>query len=780
MSKFTSGIKNTIAKISTTKLNKTSFEVLLILWMLYVSISYLKTYGYLFFAFSLCITFGVFAILFSIFYKKNKKSFLLSIKTLFSFFSKNRKYSISASSLLIAFPFFAILITVCLLLFLFQNGLYTSIHDISIVKISLSLLTNIFLPYIFYIILVLLVTSIGLRLLRIFNFKPSCLLDTFLYSQGLGFMPITFGTLLLLSLKLLYPISVLLLLSLLAVFSFREIRLLLTKTLNYKISFTFSSAKDKLRIAVVAIMGLVLALNFALVTKPLPNSTDDLHTYFNVPLLYSGYHGLKPMLHIDTANLGQNTEMIYTAIISLLGPSFVVHFSLLMLGFSLLGFYALTKKIKDRSSALLSTIVLLFIPWNFYYIHTSKVEFFLAFYGSLLLLVFFDWQKEKKNKKLLYLISVLSGFSLGIKYSSILLLIPLAIVMLFQLYKKDLIVPQMRSLTIGLLLVLATFSPWAIKNTVFFSNPVYPYGRMVFSEKQEANLTFNNEYRNKRGEEIKYLRHGLEVNKYSPFSFLRSVWNQSIGTGINRGSWINFCVFPFLLLPFLWLKKRKETIPFATIGTIYFFLWYIFDGSRAWYALPGIMLLYSLLALCVRKNNIAIGILLITMVSSSVLGTIIIPTNTLYATGLVSKNEYVQDTIPYYNTAMFVNKLNLTSENKILLAGDFRVALIEHNDEIMSIDPYLGRSGYALSMGSTNFKELLKNNSIGYIIYSNMLDGYEKWLLNKETNKDEYLKILPENTSSIFKDIDRLKNFINNNAELLYSDNVYSLYKVRF
>jgi 4-amino-4-deoxy-L-arabinose transferase-like glycosyltransferase len=107
---------------------------------------------------------------------------------------------------------------------------------------------------------------------------------------------------------------------------------------------------------------------------------------------------------------------------------------------------------------------------------TSRIDvslagmLFLAIYAMMVYL-------ESGRREWLYAAAVLSGFSLGIKYSAAIVICFLGIMFLVESFLRG----QDNAVTIikrGILytaIVVAVASPWFIKNFIWFRNPVYPF-----------------------------------------------------------------------------------------------------------------------------------------------------------------------------------------------------------------------------------------------------------------------------------------------------------------
>lgn len=151
--------------------------------------------------------------------------------------------------------------------------------------------------------------------------------------------------------------------------------------------------------------------------------------------------------------------------------------------------------------------------------------------------------------------------------------------------------------------------------------------------------------------------------------------------------------------------------------------------------------------------------------------------NIYYLIGAEDKKEYIKSTVPYYETAQYINQLSLPIDKKILLLGDYRVAFINNNSKLVIPSPYLKKVGYYLP-DEQSFKNYLQDNSISHIILSMNLNSYYNWLKYKNLSLDSYLLNKPVKSTSIYEDIENVKIFLASNSQLIYDDEYFYLYKL--
>ena len=122
---------------------------------------------------------------------------------------------------------------------------------------------------------------------------------------------------------------------------------------------------------------------------------------------------------------------------------------------------------------------------------TSRIDVSLA---GMLFLAFFAMATffETGLRGWLYASALLSGFSVGIKYSGAIYVSLLGVMFLFEsgLRKKDRAMTVIRDGALYFSIVAAVASPWLIKNMVWFGNPVYPFITGEVAEFSPAGLRY--------------------------------------------------------------------------------------------------------------------------------------------------------------------------------------------------------------------------------------------------------------------------------------------------
>ena len=209
-------------------------------------------------------------------------------------------------------------------------------------------------------------------------------------------------------------------------------------------------------------------------------------------------------------------------------------------------------------------------------------------------------------------------------------------------------------------------------------------------------------------------------------------------------------------------------------------LWYPLGAGRPWYGLFGVIMFYALLPYLLLKSKKLLYLYLPFAFVTVVLANLsACASNINYLIGKENADEYAFNAVPHYKTAQHINNLNLSSDKKIIIAGDFKAAYINGNDQLIEyIDPYLSKTGYMMDRGENYFYNYLQDNSIQYIIHSRLYTFYESWPGYKNMTLGEYLTGYRGKIPSIYQDTEILKNFLERNAKMVFDDGYYMLYKI--
>lgn len=634
-----------------------------------------------------------------------------------------------------------------------------------------NLIINIASILLFYSLFILFVAGFGKKLLSLFKNDFKGIKNIFPISVALGLVPIMFGVFMLSLFKLVYPVIIIIFISLLSILARHEIKYFFIKIKNFRFRKNLNNKKDFTFTLILFSTFIFLAIAFTNTIKPLPGAddVDSLHSYYNVPNLISENHKYVILPNVNSANMGQNTEMIYTAIISTLGAKYIVHFSLIFFILFLMIAYNASLNLFGRDHANLSLLTLFYVPWNFYFTTTNKTDIFLSFYLISILYLFFKWQKNIKNFKYLYLIGILSGVSFGIKYNALFLLIPIYF-LIFYFWIKNLKIVKFKNIFLSAFLVLVFASPWLIKNTYYFKNPVFPY--FIDSPSSDIQAACDKTFKNQRMADVSLLKWSNNDNGIS--GTLSSMWRQSVGKNYTNYNFFNFGLFAFILFPFYFFHKKNKNLSILLFIIVIYFVLYLLTPTRGrvWYGMLGVSLLYLMLPYLLLKYR-SLKILFLIFISIAVFHNFtFINTNILYATGKLNSNEFSQKTNPIFLLSQELNKKIIDENNKVLLLLDYRIGYIKNNDKGAVVDNYFSKTGCLLT-NSDNYYDFLLKNNINFIVYSEAREGYTRsWVEGKKYTANS-------NFPSIYNDIDNFKDFLASYTDEIYNNNGYKIFEVK-
>lgn len=657
--------------------------------------------------------------------------------------------------------------------------------DYNLLFYFFSIFQKIFSIFIFYSLITLLVYAVGRKILKIFKFNFDNKIELFLFSVGVGFIPIMLGTFIIAVLGLLYAPVVWAYLFVLFIFSYKELSVIFREFNEAKINLSFNSFFLSFKSLVFLVLFILLSLNFVTIFKPAPNDYDSLHTYFYAPSTFINNHKYNTIDYIENANMVQNAEFIYASTLSILNPEFIIHFSLLFFILCLICIYSLTKKIYNEYYAVWALIAAYFIPCNFYFIFTNKIDLLLVFYSLLMLYSVFAWYKKDFNKKYLFIFGVFSGVGMGIKYNAVLLIAPLFfLITIIFLKNKKIKSNTFKHLAITLAVSLLFFLPWALKNQIYFNNFTYPIKLAALLKKNTFNYNEKNNFTTLRFQEINKLRFPKE--KTGLYDFFETTWKTSLGKNIyKRISFHNNLGFmlllsPFLLLYYLIYNKKEEAFFFFIVIIPYFLLWYIMSGYNLRNAYAGIMILCAASVFIILKNRylILVYCAFTIIIGFNIFGTSV-TSNVFYLSGQIDSNAYLAVTVDYYDDAKYVNNLTLNFNEKILMVGDSRKSFFIKNGQII-VDNDLSNIGPYLNINDHELKKYLQKNKIKYIIYpeKKFTDKLGDLLENNNLTLENYLKKYNENIPSIYEDARKFNSFLSLNTELIYLGNYHNVYKL--
>jgi hypothetical protein len=657
------------------------------------------------------------------------------------------------------FSIFSFVIYILSIVFLF-------LLNIEQAKFELNIILKISEFFIFHLSFLFILIIIGKKIINIFKIKSLNTNLQIFFSLGLGFAFLSLSIFLLAILGFLNKTAISIFIIISIALSYKEM-LQIFKLHAKKIEINLK----KQTLILLLIIVILSAFSFIVQIKPLPYDNDSLHSYFNTPWLYTNAGHYIGIQNTDHQGMGQNAEMIYTAVLALFNIPLITNFSIVWLILSLFIFYYIFKNFFSKNHVLFGLILFFLSPITMDISMGNKVDNLLLFFFGLIFLSLYYFYLEKKPI-FLYLAGIFAGYAIGIKYTAFLFLVPFAIFTLLANYKQT--KKYLIHYFLAILLSLLIFSPWAIKNIAYYNNPLHPY---VFQEKNyfpELN-NFKN-FKENRKEELSLLKLNRDKEKNVFLNFFEMFWNQSLKTNSDMG-FLSLLIIPFFFL----IKPKKKNFLVIFFVFIFFIPWYLSSWVAPWYVYPGFILLYLIAPGLLRINKFIFLYSFFIYFAIFSLNINIFQINLDYLSGKTKTSEAIKK-IGYQTTAEYINNLNLSKNEKIIIVGDFKLAFIKKNDEIVDfIDPYLQQSGYSLMQGEKFFVNFLKKRSIKYILYSTLPKRqFNYWLT--DTTLEKYLESYESNIPSIYQSLENFENFLKTKTNKIFgneAETYYALYELK-
>jgi len=247
---------------------------------------------------------------------------------------------------------------------------------------------------------------------------------------------------------------------------------------------------------------IAVVLLFALLIIPLllraatpPYSPDEGIYQLAVPKLFVEQGRIFPTYDNFSGNMPMLIHMLYVVCLMAKAEIAAKIFSLLLAITTALMLYAFGKRFFGRVTGLLALFIFFAAGMVVEVAVTARIDVTLAgmlFATTYALIVWLETQ----NKSWLYIAGMLGGFSLGIKYSAMLWLLLLGVMLAVEVLRQK---PRIftdatdrRGLSSFIAIVVIIASPWYVKNAVRFHNPVYPYFTGEVAEYESGKLRYFN------------------------------------------------------------------------------------------------------------------------------------------------------------------------------------------------------------------------------------------------------------------------------------------------
>lgn len=654
-----------------------------------------------------------------------------------------------------------------------------------------NVIKNMLIKIIFLASLVLLCASVGKKIFDILKFNIEDKKEEFVFSFGLGFLAINYFAFLLTALGWLYFWPSLILVVAFAAFSWTQIKyffnIFLKTNFKFSISADFKNVEN-LQSWVWVIVAIFFIITFLITFRFLSIEYDDLAAYLSIPQLYAYYHGLVPFYNAPAAIPGGIGMAFYALINTLFNPDFIFHLTWLFLVFLLFTVYLFTAKFFSKKTTIITLLLSAFIPWNYFFVTTQKVEFIFAFISSLALFSFFVWLNNNKMQWL-YLSAVFLGYAASIKINGLFLIISLSVLIVgLFIFKK---INFKKSAVCGLLIALF-FLPIALLNFHYYHNPLglfkTPFSKQtnkpLFKDGKKITLYDiydKTDFADKRNYELTLLSRQNHISDSSFFNFFWTIWNITVNQKGVKMLYIEISPYLLIFLPFFifyFIKnkyyKEKNILYLSIVSFIFFILWHLCGAERPWYGIAIFYFLFIFCAIALQnvKNKKYIFVIYFCLILFFLRTITIINFANEYSAIYYSssKNKQLSDkSLLIYN---FINKkiISKNSESIILMFLDSQIANIQESDKKIITDKVSIYWGKILEETESleEAKNILKNQGVTHILY---FFNELKYLIAQNDSENNY---------KIFKEIEIFEKFKKQYLKKIYcEDRQFCIYEIK-
>lgn len=487
---------------------------------------------------------------------------------------------------------------------------------------------------------------------------------------------------------------------------------------------------------------------------------DSLVYHLAMPKLYLLHHRIVPTPSMIYSGIPFATEMLYGLGLALGTESLA---KLIHYGFGLAtaaAIYSWCLRRVDRKVALLATLLFYSAPMVCFESSVATVELSMTFYLLLAaFLILEETQKEAADQdpKWMILSGALAGFAVGTKYNAGLYMPVLALPLVYQSVRSGKVGLNalLKQLTLFFGSAALVFSPWPIKDWLFYHNPVYPFLHDFFKGSPIANV-----------DGLKADAHaraiGLAFTTWAGFKdILIGVWDpvahrvdSYIGPSLEIG-------LPWLLLV-RWKSAAQRGLMIVLAG-----LWLAWALHTALprFMLPAIPVFCILVAsaLCLIElprpaRFLFIGIFCYAITISLARTFLMLSESGTWkaAYGRITKSDYLLHehpsyNAPYYAGAKYINE-NLPQDATVLFIGEERGYYCERKFITASVFDVNPMADSADSAADTDdLLASLKRKGITHLLVNAGSQHYQQWLgsLRRES-REKYENLLTHKAQLIF------------------------------
>jgi hypothetical protein len=318
-------------------------------------------------------------------------------------------------------------------------------------------------------------------------------------------------------------------------------------------------------------LGFILTLTFFRCLTP-PIAWDSQVYHLTGPKLYLQVHRLPVDIDIPYLGFPPLLEILFTAGLLLKGDivARLVHYAYGFL--TLLALFAFADRYFNRKVAWLSMAIFYSVPSLVLISTWAYVDLGLIFYEFTSFYALMRWL-EVRDKRWLALTAILCGLAMGVKYTSVILPITLALIIALRVRQEGPKEAAQALLLFGALAIVVA-SPWYLKNFFSAGNPFYPF---FFGG------TYWDEFR-----AWWYSRAGTGLAFTAPWRLLIAPWEMTV-LGIQGAESYDATTGPVLLtviplLALVWRKiaaEERRVIGYALLVCLIQYLFWLYGVAQS-------------------------------------------------------------------------------------------------------------------------------------------------------------------------------------------------------
>jgi 4-amino-4-deoxy-L-arabinose transferase-like glycosyltransferase len=536
----------------------------------------------------------------------------------------------------------------------------------------------------------------GRRIARLLSLNFTGAAEELAFSVMMGVGVIGLGLLVLGLAGLLVPVPIILFIALLILLSWRDVLRLMTLVKDS----SCRSLSTKLRVALVLSFAALIVILASRTLTP-PHTPDEAIYHLSVTKRFVQQGRISPVIDNWAGNMPFLIHMLYAICLVAKADIAAKLFGFCLAVVTSLAVYAFCCRFLTRRAGVASMFGFFGAGMVVEVAITSRIDVSLAgmlFLAAYAMMVYF----QTSAHGWLCASAILSGFSLGIKYSAGIYIILISIMFLVEsFFRRQKVVHVIRRGLLYSAIVAAIAAPWFVKNFVWFSNPVYPFvtgevaeyapGRIRFFDAEDQHK-LDAHFENARAQmpglvnerEVEMSKAAAKRVKRQPLRFWEYFTKPDI---YNMSEEYHYPNYLFLFCPLMVFVARSRWLVWLGLFSVAFFLASVETSWIARLLLPiypalTVISAYTICELASKsdwrarsRRLISMSRLIPVLVATAVVGGTALfsivrfreSKDVSFITGAVSGTEYMQN-VYYYAPADFINRA--TPENsRVLMIG---------------------------------------------------------------------------------------------------------------